>query len=378
MAMDKGLNKGKRVAVGLSGGVDSSVAAYLLLKQGYEVTGVHMRCWDYNAPGCRGNEDRADAIKIAATLDIPFVDLNFENEYRSRVLNYFFDELKAGRTPNPDVMCNKEIKFGLFLDWALRNGFDFVATGHYARIAKNPKKVANENPKTGSHSFIQLLSGVDTSKDQSYFLYKLTQKTLGYILFPVGDFTKDNIRKIAKEAGLKTHNKKDSTGICFIGDIDVKDFIKSHIDVKKGKVLDIEGNVIGEHEGVSLYTIGQRHGFTVTKYQGLPLYVISKDASKNTITVGFGKDAQTKTFEVSDLNWINPGEYNLASDSLECLVRIRNLGDKLPAKIHSEVATLHSAKKIKVELVDYTLGVAPGQSAVFYDGDILLGGGTIS
>lgn len=348
-----------KVAVGLSGGVDSSVAAYLLKKQGYDVIGVHMKCWDYNKAGCRGNIDRSDAIKISAFLNIPFVDLNFEKEYSKKVLRYFFSELKKGRTPNPDVMCNKEIKFGLFLDWAKKNKFDFVATGHYAQIKKEDE-------------VYKLYSGADKSKDQSYFLYRLTQKELPYILFPVGVYKKTEIRKIAKEAGLKTYNKKDSTGICFVGDININDFIRENLKVEAGNVLDVDGNIIGEHEGHALYTVGQRHGFKTTKYTGLPLYVLSKNAKNNTITVGFGHKAQSNSFTVSELNWIP------TSPVIKCQVRIRNLGEKLDCELSSKNMKIFDSKKVFVTLSDTALGVAPGQSAVFYLGDLVLGGGAIT
>lgn len=357
-----------KVAVGLSGGVDSSVAALKLVEGGYDVTGVHMRCWDYDSPGCKGNEDRADAIKIAAKLNISFVELNFEEEYKARVLNYFYNEIKLGRTPNPDVVCNQEIKFGLFLDWAIDKDFDYVATGHYARI----EEIAIKNPKTNTKVKIRrLMSGIDASKDQSYFLYKLNEKQLAYILYPIGQLTKTGVRKIAKEAGLHNWGKKDSTGICFIGDVDFSEFVKREVDVKEGDVLDLNGEIVGKHKGVQLYTIGQRHGFELTKYQGVPVYVVEKDVKANTLTIGFGKDAQRNEFEVSDVNWINES-IKPKGKTLKCLVRIRNLGEKMPAKI-----TLKSDSNLTVSLQDYALGVAPGQSAVFYAGDTVLGGSTI-
>lgn len=356
-----------KVAVGLSGGVDSSVAAFLLVKQGYDVTGVHMRCWDYNAPGCHGNEDRADAVKVAALLGIPFVNLDFEREYKDTVLKYFYSEIEAGRTPNPDVMCNKEIKFGLFLEWAQSQGFDYIATGHYARISKHLMPEGE---------VFSLLSGVDAAKDQSYFLYRLNQSQLAKSLFPVGEYTKPAIRKMAKEQGFGTADKPDSTGICFIGDIDISDFIKKRVKVVKGKVLDTRGEVIGEHDGAQLYTVGQRKGFTVTRYSGMPLYVLSKNVEDNTITVGLGKDAQVKNFEVTDLSWINPRDPRLDSPTLNCQVRIRNLGDKAPSVI-SDPKTLQASSTLKVILDDYLTGVAPGQSAVFYCDDEVLGGGVI-
>ena len=212
------MNKNKlKIAVGLSGGVDSSVAAYLLKKRGHDVVGVHMQCWDQRGDGCAADEDRADAAEVAGILGIKFEVLNFVDTYKNKVIKYFYSEYEKGRTPNPDVMCNKEIKFGLFLDWAVKAGFDYVATGHYAGILNTTGDVGG---------IYKLLKGVDSSKDQSYFLYLLGQEQLSKTLFPVGDKTKKDVRSIAKEAGLPTHSKPDSVGICFIGDIDVKEFLK--------------------------------------------------------------------------------------------------------------------------------------------------------
>lgn len=351
-----------KVAVGLSGGVDSSVAAYLLKKEGYDVVGVHLQCWDYKADGCSGKQDRTDAVKVAAKLGIKFVALNFEQQYKEKVINHFFEEYKAGRTPNPDVMCNKEIKFGLFLDWAIENGFDYVATGHYARVVH----------EKGSN---KLLMGVDTKKDQSYFLYLVTQAQLGKVFFPLGNLKKTKVRSIAEEAGFHTATKKDSVGICFIGDIDVKEFLKERIKEEKGDVLDINGEVIGEHDGVPFYTIGQRHGFRVNKYHGLPMYVIKKDARENTITVGFAKDGNVDSFEVSELHWQQKIDDFVSSENVvECSVRIRHLGELYPASL-----MLNKGNKTgTVNLKDSIFGVAPGQSAVFYKEDLLLGGGVIN
>ncbi len=351
-----------KVAVGLSGGVDSSVAAYLLKEQGYAVVGVHLQCWDYKADGCSGEEDRADAVKVAAKLGIKFVSLNFEKEYREKVIDYFYKEYASGRTPNPDVMCNKEIKFGMFLNWALQERFDFVATGHYARVANN----------NGTY---QLLMGIDEKKDQSYFLYLLTQPQLEHTLFPLGEMKKTEVRELAEKVGFHTSHKKDSVGICFVGEVDIKDFLKKRIKEVQGDVVNIEGEVIGKHCGVSFYTIGQRHGFTVDKYSGLPMYVIGKDAAKNELTVGYSKDGNVEKFNVVEIHWQQDVKHHYGKpEGLLCSVRIRHLGELYEGKLVLNESGLSG----EVVLKDKIFGVAPGQSAVFYSKDLLLGGGVIN
>ena len=241
--------KNKRVVLGMSGGVDSSVAAILLKEQGYEVIGVFMKNWEEKDDNgnCMAEEDYKDVIAVAEQLDIPYYSVNFVNEYWDKVFTYFLDEYKKGRTPNPDVMCNKEIKFKAFLDYAMKLGADYVATGHYARIKK-------ENGETF------LLRGLDKNKDQTYFLSQLKQEQIENILFPVGEMEKPEVRKIAEEAGLSTARKKDSTGICFIGEKNFKEFLTRYLPAKKGKMIDLDGNVRGMHDGLMYYTIGQRHG----------------------------------------------------------------------------------------------------------------------
>ncbi|MBI4091142.1 tRNA 2-thiouridine(34) synthase MnmA [candidate division WWE3 bacterium] len=356
-----------KVAVGLSGGVDSSVALFLLKERGHDVTAVHLKCWNYDEPGCRGSEDRADAVKVASQLGVPIVRLDFEKEYRKKVIGYFFDEIKTGRTPNPDIVCNREIKFGLFLDWAVSKGFDYVATGHYARIKKE------------SDGSFNLLSGIDESKDQSYFLYLLTKEQLARSMFPLGELTKKEVRAIARKMGFVTADKPDSVGICFIGDIEAGEFIKRNVKVTPGTVLDIEGNTIGWHEGVELYTIGQRRGLKLNQYSPVPMYVVSKEVKSNTVTVGLSKDVEKKDFHVGGVHWINTSSLPLENKSSSCLTRIRNLGEKLPGSISSTSGNiLLNSQNVKVELSDCAIGVAPGQSAVFYDSDVVLGGGVIS
>lgn len=331
----------------MSGGVDSSLCAHLLKERGYEVTGVFLECW--RAPGCRTDQDRKDALKIALELDIPFEVLDFKQTYHDKVVEYFFAEYKAGRTPNPDVMCNKEIKFGLFYDWAMKNNFDFVATGHYAK---------SENG--------QLLTPKDQWKDQTYFLYLMTQDQVEHTLFPLADLTKQEVRVEAEKRSIHVADKPDSVGICFIGDIDVRKFIKERLGEKPGEVVDAQGNVIGSHNGIWFYTIGQRHGFTIKPSTSIkqsdgttvertnlpPFYVIGKNADKNQIVVGFGPDAYQNEFSVSKIHLINQSEK--LPDKL--MVRIRHTGEIMPAKV----------EKNQVKLQEPTKGIAAGQSAVFY------------
>jgi len=359
----------KRVALGMSGGVDSSVCAHMLVEQGYDVTGVYLECW--RAPGCRSKEDRKDALKIALGLDIPFKVLDFKDAYREKVVEYFFDEYERGVTPNPDVMCNKEIKFGLFYDWAMQENFDFVATGHYA-------KTLHENNKT------YLTIPADTHKDQTYFLYLITEDQLSHTLFPLQDLKKTQVREEAEKRGLHVSSKKDSVGICFIGDINVHEFLKERLGEKPGPVVDSNGVVIGEHTGLWFYTIGQRSGFTinqtsivknsdgnsVTKHNIPPFYVIAKNPEKNELVVGFGSETMKQHFEVSNLHWITREPTSIESQKL--LVRIRHTGDLLPCTLTEQ----------RVSLENTTKGIAEGQSAVFYlqtsNGVLCLGGGIIT
>ena len=358
-----------KIALGMSGGVDSSLCAHLLKEQGHEVTGVFLECW--RAPGCRSDEDRADALKVALSLDMPFEVLDFKDAYREKVVEYFFAEYEAGRTPNPDVLCNKEIKFGLFYDWAMQHGFDAVATGHYA--------------KTNLQG--ELLIPKDKHKDQTYFLYLLTNEQLKHVVFPLADFTKPEVRTLANKSGIHVADKADSVGICFIGDINVHAFLKERLGEKLGEVVDTKGNVIGKHNGLWFYTIGQRHGFeidkktaylqadglTIEKENFPPFYVISKDAAKNQLVVGFGADALQQEFSVINIHWIG-GTQPIELTDLK--VRIRHTGALLACTLTGEsshrTVTLHQPIQ----------GIAEGQAAVFYqtngNGELVcLGGGTI-
>ncbi len=370
----------QRVALGMSGGVDSTVAAHLLVEQGYDVTGIFLECW--RAPGCRAEEDRKDALQAALDLGIPFQVLDFKDVYKQRVVEYFFAEYKAGRTPNPDVLCNQEIKFGLFYDWAKNQGFDFVATGHYARI------IDNNGPP-------QLTIPVDKHKDQTYFLYLLSQSQLANILFPLAIFTKEQVRQKAAELKLPNAQKKDSVGICFIGDIDVREFLKDRLGEQPGEVIDVDGNVIGKHNGHWFYTIGQRHGFSIDKKSLIrlsdgqtiekanipPFYIIGKDAAKNQLIVGFGAETYQQTFNVESLHLIDQST-NSSIDlgkTGNILVRIRHTGELMPCAIKLVDQTHH---QWQVTLTQPTRGIAAGQSAVFYlttdHATVCLGGGVIA
>ncbi len=347
-------NKSKKVFVGMSGGVDSSVSAALLQEAGYNVTGVFIKVWQPDWLPCTAREDRIDAMRVALDLNIPFITLDLEKEYKKEVVDYMIEEYKAGRTPNPDIMCNSHVKFGAFYNWAMENGADYVATGHYAQIDNGNLKMGN-----------------DKNKDQSYFLWTLKKDQMNHILFPVGNLEKPEVRKIAKRLKLYTAEKKDSQGICFIGKIDIKDFLSHYIIPKKGNVLDINGNIIGYHSGSFLYTIGERHGFIITEKtpNDLPYYIISKDIDKNTITVSNKNDMDEivngkKEIILKNINWINKKpKFGI---SLEARSRYRQILDKIKVKDEST---------IEFERPQYTL--SSGQSLVIYDGDICVGGGII-
>jgi tRNA-specific 2-thiouridylase len=336
-----------KVAVGLSGGVDSALSAALLIEQGYQVTGVFLECW--NEPGCRTDADRQDALKVALKLKIPFKVLDFKREYRQRVLDMAYREFKKGRTPNPDIWCNREIKFGLFLNWVMKHGFDYVATGHYAQIKK-----------------LHLFQSIDKDKDQTYFLALLKQVQLRRVLFPIGHLTKKQVRAEAKKRGLPVWNKKDSTGICFIGhDLSFKKFLQRKIKIHKGEVIDTKNRVIGEHDGVEFYTVGQRHGFMIKNQtsEQKPLFVIEKDIKSNRLIVGNKRDLAKKVFAVEAWNWI--GKAPKKGELLHC--RLRHQGRLIASKITGKTVMLKSAE----------YGIAPGQVAVVYHGDECLGAGVI-
>ena len=417
----------KKVAVGLSGGVDSAVSALLLKRQGYDVVGVHLYCWPPKSEvekdgltkeewikknGCRADEDRASALKTALELGIPFKVLDFSEEYNKKVITYFYKEYEEGRTPNPDVLCNSEIKFGLFLDWALENGFDYIATGHYAKLTPDAELISyghtsllatdnlstpavdnyldsrlkfssSKNPSNFSLRSVAQRSGAqrkyqhlyipeDKHKDQTYFLWKLTQKELQHVLFPLGNLLKTDVREIAKKEGLGVADKKDSQGICFVGNVDVREFLARRLIKKVGVVKSMDGEVLGEHDGVWFYTIGQRGGWRMnpesqskwmSEGETPVFYIVKKKAENNELVVSVAEEAGTNEFLVSEVNRINEDWAG------ELEVRIRHGG---------ELIRVVEFADNRVKLEKEVRGIASGQSAVFYRDGECLGGGVIA
>lgn len=377
----KKLNK-KIVFVGMSGGVDSSVSAALLLKAGYEVVGVFIRTWHPDFLECNEEEERRDAMRVSAYLDIPFLTFDLEDVYKKEVADYMISEYKNGRTPNPDVMCNKEVKFGAFLKKSLSMGADFVATGHYARIERasiksQVLKVHKEKKLYKLDEPYELLTGLDPTKDQVYFLWTLKQEQLSKILFPVGYLQKTEVRKIANKFKLPVAEKKDSQGICFLGQVDLKDFLKHYIKSKKGKVVNEKREVIGFHDGVVFITLGARHGFIITQKgpNDLPYYVVGKDLKKNVLVVSQNKNIENPNnrtnYELLNVNWISdtPVVYKLKAKSYTAQIRYH--GEFLSC----QVKTINK-KQIEIIFAKPVM-VAPGQSIVIYDKDICLGGGVV-
>jgi len=340
-----------KVFVGMSGGVDSSLTAALLVEAGHDVTGVYMKNWTQDLPGmvCPWAEDLADAKRVAVHLGIPFKVYDFQAEYKQKVVDYMIREYQAGRTPNPDIMCNQEVKFKLFLEAALEDGAEMIATGHYARV------------KDG-----KLLKAADESKDQTYFLYRVTHEALEKTLFPLGEYEKTTVREMAAERGLITARKKDSQGICFVGSVGIKEFLSQFVTTEPGPVIDrASGSTIGHHEGAIYYTTGQRHGLNIGG--GLPYYVVGKDMGKNEVYVSRNLNDESlwrQTIELSDPHWINdaPGE----GEKLH--VRLRHRGQLVPAMLHGA----------KLEMDEAQRAVTAGQSAVIYRGTEVLGGGIVA
>lgn len=371
----------QRVALGLSGGVDSAVAAALLVAQGYEVVGVFMVC--YQGLGCRSDQDRQDALDVALKLKIPFEVIDFRQAYQEKVLANFKAEYEAGRTPNPDVLCNREIKFGLFYEEMInQRGFDYVATGHYARIRKfgTQSLEAKVSTQKSEHKH-QLLRGEDERKDQTYFLYQLRAGQLEHVLFPVGGLTKGRVRQKARALDLAVADKPDSQGICFVGEVGIREFLKKlGLREERGEVVNRRGEVIGEHRGVGFYTIGQRHGFYIKNLSSAarPVYVIGKDAVNNRLIVGMRGECMRREFEVEEVHFIRTDLGFMTSlpdgqvqDLKKVTVRIRHGGELVGAKGEKR------EKNLRVLLAKPVFGVAAGQSAVFYDNDVCLGGGVI-
>ena len=357
----------RKVFVGMSGGVDSSVAAALLKKAGYDVTGVFIKVWHPDFLPCDWQEERRDAMRVCAVLNIPFLTFNFEEEYKRDVIDYMLLEYKRGKTPNPDVMCNRYIKFGFFLKKALAMGADFIATGHYAI-----REVRHEKKK----EIYVLRESKDKEKEQSYFLWTLRQEELARSLFPIGNLEKKEVRNLAKKFNLPTAEKKDSQGLCFLGKIDFRDFLKVYLPEKMGNVVNLRGEIIGTHEGVHFYTVGQRHGFIVTK-KGInekALYVVGKDIAKNILVVSPKEELeyramQTKKITLFDLNWISGKKLE---NSLHCFARFR---------YHQSPKKVHVYKDGRFTTAEFEMpqeGVSSGQSLVFYDAEgVTLGGGII-
>lgn len=389
----------KRVVVGLSGGVDSSVAAYLLKEQGYEVIGMFMKNWHDDSvtlsEECPWLDDSNDAMIVAQHLGIPFQAVDMSMEYKKRIVDYMFAEYERGRTPNPDVLCNREIKFDLFLKHALKLGADFIATGHYCR--------KGEIEKDGKIIY-QLLAGKDQNKDQSYFLCQLTQEQLKYALFPVGEITKPQVRDLARKIGLVNAEKKDSQGLCFIGKVHLPDFLQQQLKSKKGKVIEVDasdplfnrngnsgdlihqtnpytytmaaGSEAGEHQGAHFYTIGQRKGLNIGGYPK-PLFVIGTDTTNNIIYTGQGEDhpgLYRKGLKIDsvDIHWVRYDLKMNVGDSKAYLSRIRYRQKLEPCTLHQKEDGLY------LVFVNLQRGITPGQFAAWYKGEELIGSGVIS
>jgi len=381
------VKKQEKVIVAMSGGVDSSVAAYLLKKEGFDVAGAYLQVWsdkDY-LTNCPWRDEIESAAKAADKIGIPFRSLHIEEEYELKVVDYLIDGYKRGITPNPDIMCNREIKFGIFLEWAFRQGIDYIATGHYSHITWN-MPACQLSREHGTKKY-KLFKGIDNNKDQSYFLYTLTQEKLAKILFPLGELTKPEVRQIAKAAGLPNWDRKDSQGICFIGKVELKRFLQKYIKPKKGDIITTEDKKIGEHNGVFYYTIGQRHGLDLgSKTESDAYYIAKKRLVDNVIIVAKDRDnpaLYSKKLICDNVNWI-AGE--LPTVPLKCKAKIRYRQDDQECQITNPPAPRLRRAGYRLPITNYLLqikfkkpqfAVAPGQSVVFYQGDECLGGGII-
>lgn len=353
-----------RVVVGMSGGVDSSVTALLLKQQGYDVVGIFMKNWDDTDEfgHCTAEEDSEDVRRVCEQIGIPYYTVNFERQYYDKVFTYFLDEYKRGRTPNPDVMCNREIKFGDFLQRATELGADYLATGHYARVERRADGVT------------KLLRGVDSNKDQTYFLSALNQRQLAKAMFPIGHLPKPEVRRIAEEAGLYTAKKKDSTGVCFIGERNFKTFLSGYLPAQSGDMVDIRnGEKKGRHDGLMYYTLGQRQGLGIGgSGSGEPWFVADKDLERNILYVVQGEQhpsLYSVSLTASGMNWIVPAAY---SDPLRCTAkfRYRQPDQGVTVKMQEDGSALIIFDKPQK-------AITPGQAVVLYDGEVCLGGGTI-
>lgn len=406
----------------MSGGVDSSVSAALLKAAGYDVTGVFIKVWQPDWMDCNWREDRLDAMRVAATLDIPFITLSLEKEYKCEVVDYMIAEYKSGRTPNPDVMCNKSVKFGAFYYWAMKKGANFVATGHYARIQSKEQRAKNKDKDSrfkiqdlgskdkaparnnssaatqderrlfgyersdmrksasvvvggADQGLCELFAGTDPNKDQSYFLWNIHQEQLPHILFPIGDIEKPEVRRLAKRFKLPNADKKDSQGLCFIGKVDIKEFLSHYMDPREGNVLDENGKVIGHHDGAFFLTIGERHGFMVDKKTPYdkPYFIVSKDSEKNTITVS-NKDPQGLLAQARTSVYIEKTNWMSGTPKID-----KKYSGRARYRQPLEPLVFTSVKEgtAEVEFSKPQNALTPGQSLVVYDGEVCLGGGII-
>ncbi|EYU14016.1 tRNA 2-thiouridine(34) synthase MnmA [Photorhabdus aegyptia] len=358
-------NSQKKVIVGMSGGVDSSVSAYLLQQQGYQVAGLFMKNWeeDDDEEYCSAAADLADAQSVCDKLGIELHTVNFAAEYWDNVFEHFLSEYRAGRTPNPDILCNKEIKFKAFLEFAAEDlGADYIATGHYVR-----RKDINGKS--------QLLRGLDNNKDQSYFLYTLSHQQIAQSLFPIGELEKPEVRRIAEKIGLATAKKKDSTGICFIGERKFRDFLGRYLPAKPGPIMTVDGETLGEHQGLMYHTLGQRKGLGIggTKEGSEePWYVIDKDVQNNILIVAQGHEhprLMSTGLIAQQLHWV---DRETLTEKIHCVVKTRYRQQDIPCTV-----TPINEDKIEVRFANPVAAVTPGQSAVFYQGEVCLGGGVI-
>lgn len=352
--------KDTRVVVGMSGGVDSSVAALILKEQGYDVIGIFMKNWDDTDENgvCTATEDYEDVIRVCNQIGIPYYAVNFEKQYWDKVFTYFLDEYKAGRTPNPDVMCNKEIKFKAFLEHAMNLGADYLATGHYARV----------EDRDGER---KMLRGLDENKDQTYFLNQLSQSQIEKVLFPIGNLEKSRVRELAREADLATATKKDSTGICFIGERNFKEFLGNYLPAQPGNMETMDGVVKGKHDGLMYYTIGQRQGLGIGG-SGEPWFVVGKDLERNVLLVeqGFHNELlYSDSITAVNVGFVSDRE---KPKTFECTAKFRY---RQPD--NAVTVELQDDGTAKVLFKEPIRAVTPGQAVVFYDGDECLGGGTI-
>lgn len=385
-----GTKVNKTVFVGVSGGVDSAVALATLKDQGYNVVGVFIRTWTPDFIECTWRDERRDAMRVCAHVGVPFLECDAEKEYKEGVADYMIEEYRRGNTPNPDVMCNREVKFGVFWNFAKEKGADFIATGHYAQVLRSQSSSQSSltpflglprngtPPPVASQGLYELRMGKDESKDQSYFLWKLNQEDLSHTLFPVGHLDKTEVRKIAKKYKLPNAVKKDSQGVCFLGPLDMKDFLRHYIEPKKGEVLNVEGEIIGNHDGACFFTLGERHGFNIDKNKddNKPYYVVAKEMEKNTITVSdispvtnFKNNEKTDNAVLcKNTNWI----YQMPDENKKYSAQIRYHGEFFDCSV--KIVNKNTAKII----FDKNVSVDKGQSIVLYDGDSCLGGGEVN